>query len=153
MEVLYLELWEGIMALWHGQLVGGPVPEFLNPRRTQPIPRTFLGACVDEALERRANPWDPARLHREWVVEELGAIRQQLTALRARSKASTRPLQPAERRLVAVLMDLGDIGSLTQKEIARKVRPKLKPEHRKFGRSTLSIALDYFRDGTLPPRR
>jgi hypothetical protein len=69
----------------------------------------------------------------------------------------TRPLQPAELRVAAILenMPRGDLDSLTEKEIVRKVMAKLKTEHNsdKLTRSVFRNAFDYVRDGTLPRRR
>jgi hypothetical protein len=113
---------------------------------------------VDEALERRANPWDPARLHREWVVEELSAIRQQLAALSARSKATTKPrsLTPALRNIVQILegMPPGDLDTLQNKEIVARVMAEINAKHGGVGRapSTIKEGLAYFRHGKLPRR-
>jgi hypothetical protein len=71
----------------------------------------------------------------------------------------TRPLQPAELRIVAILIDLyppdGDPGSRSEKAIRAEVETKLKAEHNdiKLTRSVLWAALTYVRDGKLPPRR
>ena len=71
----------------------------------------------------------------------------------------TRPLQPAELRVVAILEDLfqsdPDLASRPDKVVMDEVEKKLKAEHNgvKLTRSVFRVALDYVRDGTLPPRR
>jgi hypothetical protein len=118
---------------------------------------------VDEALERRENPWDPARLHRESVEQKLSAfeqklaaIQQQLTEALARSAAVTRPLQPIEHDLAQILADMPrDDLSLPEKILADKVRARLRAAKKvdKFGRHALRHARAYFLHGELPPRR
>jgi hypothetical protein len=102
---------------------------------------------VVEALERRET-----RLFREWVVQELSAIRQDLAKLCARSEASTRPLQPIEYRLVQILVDMPrDDLSLPEKVLEAALRT----EHKEleFGRHALRHARDYILYGELPRRR
>jgi hypothetical protein len=126
-----------------------PVP----PLRTQQPARTFLGACVDEALEQRENPWDPARFHREWVEQKLNELAEALV----RSEVSTRPLQPIEHRLVQILVDMprGDLLSLPEKVIEATVKTRLRTEHKddKFGGTALWNARNYVLYGELPRRR
>jgi hypothetical protein len=102
----------GPMAVWEQQ-VGRPVPPgfrikrtHLNRRREFPygVPRpyawpqpTFLGACVDEAREQREHPWDAVRLLREWVEQELKAIRQALAGIIAPQPADHSRLLAHER--------------------------------------------------------
>jgi hypothetical protein len=127
-------------------IAGLPIP----PLRTQPG-RTFLGACVDEALEHRENPWSTTRFLREWVEQELSAMRE-LVEAHARPKAVAKPrsLGPKVRLLVAVLVDLfpprgipGD--ELDEKDIAAAIRARLKVTHPTFtfGRTSLRKALKY----------
>jgi hypothetical protein len=150
-----------LMVPWEQQ-VDQPIPPRFGSKRIQPT-RTFLGACVDEALERRENPWDPARLFQEWVVQTLKWVVQTLTAIqqeqaeaRARSEASRRPLQPIEHRLVQILVDMprGDL-SLPEKVLEAAVKNKLRTEHKQFefGRHALRHARDYVLFGELPRRR
>jgi hypothetical protein len=143
---LYVEIWEGVMALAAPTGIAGlPIP----PPRTQPT--TFLAAAVDEAREQRENPWNTARLLREWVEQELSAMRE-LVEARTRSKAVAKPrsLGPKVRLLVAVLVDLfpprgipGD--ELDEKDIAAAIRTRLKVTHPAFtfGRTSLRKALKY----------
>jgi hypothetical protein len=138
-----------------------PVP----PLRTQA--RTFLGACVDEALEQRENPWDSARLHRECVEQRLSAIEEKLAGIKTSAAAMTRPkslppLPPGVGLAVAILIDLfpqtrGDPGLLPRKKIQRVVNasPRLKAERdgRTLSMSVINEALAYIRDGKLPRHR
>jgi len=117
--------------------------------------RTFLGACVDELLEQREHPWDPARLHREWVEQKLNAIQQELADMRARSKTPTKPrsLGPKVRMLVDTLVDLfphtrGDPGySLSEVAVEDMIIARLKVTHPgfTFKRTSLRTALKYVR--------
>jgi hypothetical protein len=128
-----------------------PIP----PPRTQPG-RTFLATCVDEACEQREDPWNTARLQREWVEQKLNAIEQKLTEVSARSEAATRPLQPIEHRLVQIMVDMPrDDLSLPGKVLATKVKARLRTAHKedKFGRHALRHARNYVLYGELPPRR
>jgi hypothetical protein len=56
--------------------------------------RTFLGACVDEALEQREHPWDTARLHREWVVQKLNELAGIKTSAATSATAAIPPDKP-----------------------------------------------------------
>jgi hypothetical protein len=117
-------------------------------------PRTFLGACVDEAFEQRENPW--ARLRHEWVVQQLDDIRQEQAEIRARLGVSTRPLQPLEHRLVQTLVDMPrDDLSLPEKVLEAMVKTRLRAQRKddKFGRHALRHARDYVLCGKLPRRR
>src|SRR6516225_12150208 len=101
---LYVEIWEGVMALAAPTRIADlPVPSLRIPQPTSG--RTFLATCVDEAIERRAHPWDSARLHREWVEQKLNAIEQRLAGTRARSKAAPKPrsLSSARRNIQQVM--------------------------------------------------
>jgi hypothetical protein len=89
---------EGPMALWWGEFPWGV------PRPYARQPRTFLAACVDEAREQREDPWDPARLHREWVEQKLNAI-QELVEARARSEGSFVVIQSKREHIAAVLRE------------------------------------------------
>jgi hypothetical protein len=149
------------MALGWGQQVGGPIPPSFGSKRIQPTSRTFLATCVDEARERREDPWNPARLHRERVERELNDIKQQLAALaapRVRSKATTKPcsLTPALRNILQILkaMPPEDFDSLQNKEIIARVMAKIIAEYGGVGRapSTIKEGLAYFRHGKLPRR-
>jgi hypothetical protein len=90
------------MAVWEQQ-VGRLVPpsfvlsSFGIKRTNASQPRTFLGACVDEALEQREHPSDPVRLLREWVEQELKAIRQALAGIIAPQPADHSRLLAHER--------------------------------------------------------
>jgi hypothetical protein len=110
---------------------------------------------VDEAREQRERPWDPARLDREWMKQELSAIRQELADMRARSKAPTKPrsLGPKVRILVDTLVALfphthGDPGySLSEVAVEDMLIDRLKVTHPgfTFKRTSLRKALKYVR--------
>jgi hypothetical protein len=124
--------------------------------------RTFLGACVDELLEQREHPWDPARLHRESVEQRLTAFEQTLNAMqrqltealaRAAAVAKPRSLSPAKHNIQQVLeaMPPEDLGSRQTKAIVAAVQAEIDAKYGGVGRSpsTIKLVLAGFR----PSRR
>jgi hypothetical protein len=69
---------------------------------------------VDELLEQREHPWNPARLHREWVEQKLTAAEQKLDAIQqqlteALARSVTRPWVPSGKKTkVRILVDTLD---------------------------------------------
>jgi hypothetical protein len=96
---------------------------------------------VDEARERREHPWDPARLHREWVEQELNAIQQELAKALAGSKAATKPRSSAKRNIERVLkaMPPEDLDSLQIEVLVETVKDKIVAEYNGVGRARSTI--------------
>jgi hypothetical protein len=74
---------------------------------------------VDEAFEQRENPWDPARLEREWVRQTLNDIQQQMAGIRAEASAAV--VASAAVRLAEVLRTNG-VPSVGWKKADRALR-------------------------------
>ena len=114
-----------------------PVPSLRIPQPTSG--RTFLATCVDEACEQREDPWNTARLQREWVEQKLNAIEQRLAGTRARSKAAPKPrsLSSARRNIQQVMEALPpeDLGSLQKEVLIGKIQDKIDAEYDGIGRA------------------
>jgi hypothetical protein len=120
---------------------------------------TYLGARPDtNAIRRERVEIERAlrRLRRELALNDM---KMKVAGMRVKRSTATetRPLQPAERRIVSILVDLSPLDGdpVREKTIFRRAEAKLKAEHNgaKLTRSVFRNALDYVRDGRLPRRR
>jgi hypothetical protein len=114
---------------------------------------------VDEALERREDPWNPARLRHEWVEQQLNDIQQKLAGILAVASAAPkrRSLSLAKRNIWQVLeaMPPEDLDSLQKEVLIGKVQDKIVAEYDGVGRarSLIQPMLKKFLQSRLSRRR
>jgi hypothetical protein len=96
---------------------------------------------VDEARERREDPWDPVRLDREWVKQTLNDIQQALAGIRAEAAPKPRSLSRARRNILQVVkaMPPEDLDSLQVEVLIEKVSAEIDAKYRGVGRSRSTI--------------
>ena len=91
-----------------------------------------------------------------WDRQVSSLILASLGFKRTNAPRPTRPLSPAELRAVQVLKGIDDLDSLSDKGIVHETKTRLKAAYgmkRAHVRSTIEVALAYFRHGRLPRRR